>query len=553
MKRLVSLLALASLMLVGCVTIPDTGPITAAEPTQVPERNAVEFIPKPPAQDATPEAVILGFLFAGVSPDDDYGVARQYLTDAAASTWDPAAAVHVRTGQPQVSLTGETTGEVALTLSSRVDGRGVMHQDAGTTTLLSFDMTRVEGQWRLSSVPDGIVVSSYHFEQLFRSIAVKWFTPDGEHLVPDLRWFLDDTATLTARVVHALLDGPATWLQSSVISAAAPGSEVVGSIADRPGGGISVTLSSSRPAAVTSQELARFAMQVQRSLAGTGTGAVEVLVDGVEGVRGLSSEAEVPVSESLWPRPLLFAGGELRVAETGGAVITGMGELLTELGARSYALRPGDSTSRNGAVEAGGDIFTIVDGGAEQIASGTATDPSVDRYGTVWWVDDAAEQAVHRWFEGTSEVLPVDLADERVTAVQVSPEGSRLALVTSAQGMTTVRLFGIVRAADAAISLVLGPEIVPTGGRTVDIVWNSLDSLALVTVDEGVAQVRLLGLDGTTTALISPSSSADVTGITPTAGGGALIALTEDGRIHSVAPGRVVAFTGVTDGVFLGG
>lgn len=552
MRRIAALLAIVALLLTACVRIPDSGPVLAAEPARVPDRSGVEFIAPPPTDGATPEAIILGFLFAGVSPDDDYAVARQYLTDAAAASWDPATAVMVRSGQPQVSMTGERSGEVAVALTSRVDRRGVQHQEDAGTSILSFELVQVGGEWRLSEVPEGILISSFHFEELFRPVTVKWYTPDGEHLVPDQRWFPDDSSQLTGRTVQALLDGPATWLESSVVSAAVPpGTATVSQIADRPGG-VSITLSLTRPASATEQELSRFALQVQRSLAGTGTaGVVEILVTGVDGIRGISSDAAAPVTEPLWPRVLMFDGEQLRVPDSNGVVIPGMGEQLADLEATSFTLMPTDTNSRNGAAHARGAVIWFDDGVPAVIGESAATDPSVDRFGSVWWADDRAQQRVMVWNDGEEESFSLDIGDERVSAVQVTPEGSRLAVVTSGGGETAVRLYGIVRAAGEPTQLVPGPSIVPTGGRTVDVVWNSLESLALVTVNDGSAQVRLLALDGTTTTLVSPASP--VVDITAAAGGGNLIGLTDDGRVYSMAPGRLVPFTGIADGLFLAG
>lgn len=551
MKRILAVLALAALLLTGCVRIPDSGPVMPADPSNTPDRSGVEFIAEPPSDDASPEAIILGFLFAGVSPDDDYGVAREFLTDAAANSWNPSAAVMVRSGQPQVSMTGEATSEVAVTLTSRVDARGVMHNEEASTTVLPFSLVQVDSQWRISQAPDGILVSSFHFERLFRSLAVQWYTTDGEQFVPDQRWFPNDPTQVTSRTVDALLGGPAAWLESSVVSAAAPGTVVVGGIADRPGGGVAITISSARPGAVTSQELSRFALQVQRSLSGTGTGVVEVRVAGADDVRGLSTDAVSPATDTLWPRPLMFDGEELRVAESNGALITGMGERLSEIEATSYTLQPGSANPRMGAAHASGSVVWFDDGDMQEIADNVATDPSMDRFGSIWWADDGTDQRVTAWFEGLPQDFTLDITGERVSAVEVSPEGARLAVVTSAQGATVVRLFGIVRVAGAPAQLVAGPSIVPTGGRAVDVVWNSFESLALVTMEDGVSQVRTLGLDGTVNDLTAPP--ANVIDVAASTGGGAVLGLTESGQLYSMATGRIVPFTGVTDGRFLTG
>lgn len=534
MKRLFALLAVMALLLAGCVRIPSSGPVTAADAGDVTDRGGVEFIAESPALGASPEAIIQGFLFAGVSPDDDYAVAREYLTGPASTNWDPRAGVLVRSGQPQISMTGDATGEVAVSIASRVDGRGIMHHADESTQILSFELQQVDGEWRLSQVPEGVLLSLFYFERLFQSVPIQWYSPDGEHFVPDLRWFPNETQTLTRDVVDALIDAPATWLQSSVLPSAASGASVVGEIVDRPGGGISFTLNTGGAGALTEQELSRFALQVQRSL-GT-SGVVEVQLQGAEEPIGSSSAAIVPATDSLWPSPLLYRDGEVRIAQSNGAVITGLGERLSDLGASSYVIVPGIDEPRIGAAYARGGIYWINDDEPVQIGEEARTDPSVDRFRTVWWVDNSEDQRVHAWVEGERRTFDVELGGERVSSVEVSPEGSRLAIVTTSPNTITVRLFAVVRSGAVPEDLRLGPELSTLGGSPVDIVWNKEDSLAIVSAEDSENSALLLLLDGSTRPLVL--ASVNIREIAPEMGGGGIIALSENGSLYTMAPGR---------------
>ncbi|MGO3226516.1 MAG: GerMN domain-containing protein [Agrococcus casei] len=533
---------------VGCVRIPDSGPVTAADPTEVVEAAGVEFIAEPPAEGASPEAIILGFLFAGVSPEDDYAVAREFMTPQAAAAWNPDAQVQVRSGQPQVSMTGESTGEVAVTLSSRVNSRGLMNEAVEQTSILNFSLEQVDGEWRLASLPDGVLVSSFHFERLYRAQPVQWFTLDGGYMVPDNRWFRISDASLDEQVIEALLAGPATWLESSVVSAAAPGATLQGSVSDRPGGGLSMTLDVASPQSATWQELSRFALQVKNSLIGTGVGAVEVRVAGGTAV-GLSTEAE-PVDESvLWHEPLMFADGVLRAAETDGEIVPDIGSQLDDLGATAFTPIPGAETVQAGAVQSGGEISWLSDGATTEITAKASTTPSVDRHGAVWWIDDGDSPGIHTWMDGVENTFLMDLEGQRASAMQVSPDGTRLAVATRTEGATTVHLFSVVRAAGEPTSVVLGPTITPTAGTALDLEWTSLSSMALLTTDAGVTQVSILGLDGSVTGLVSPADPiADIAASGTTNG---VVALTGSGSIYSMSPGSVVRFAAVSEAEFL--
>ena len=533
---------------VACVRIPSSGPVTAGDPTEIDDSSGVEFIAEPPATGATPEAIILGFLFAGVSPEDDYAVARQYLTSEAAASWNPDAQVLVRSGQPQVSLTSESTGEVAVTLSDRVTSRGLMNEVGDQTTILNFALERVEGEWRLSDIPDGVLVSSFHFERLYRAQSVQWYTPDGTFLVPDNRWFRISDAALRQQVVSALLDGPATWLESSVVSAAAPGATLQGPISDRPGGGISITLKVASPQSATWQELSRFALQVRESLQGTGVGEVEVRVAGGS-ARGLASEAPVTSNADSLSDPLMFADGVLRSAETEGEIVPDIGSQLADLDATAFTPVPGLQTPSSGAVQSGGTISWLADGEVTEITDNAATKPSVDRQGVVWWMDDGDSPGVHTWLGGVENTFSIELGGQRASAMQVSPDGTRIAISTRTDVSTTVHLFSVVRVAGEPTSVILGPTITPAAGTAIDLEWTSLSTMALLTVDAGVTQVSILGLEGSVTKLVSPADA--ITDIAPSGTTNGVVALTGTGSIYSMAPGSVVRFSAVSEAQFL--
>lgn len=546
-KAAVGLLVVGAVA-IACVRIPDSGPVTAGEPTEITDTTGVEFIAEPPAEGATPESIILGFLFAGVSPEDDYAVARQYLTSEAAASWNPDAQVLVRSGQPQVSLTSESSGEVAVTLSDRVTARGLMNEVGDQTTILNFSLEQVEGEWRLSDLPDGVLVSSFHFERLYRAQSVQWYTADGSFLVPDNRWFRISDASLRQQVVSALLDGPATWLESSVVSAAAPGASLQGPISDRPGGGISITLRVASPQSATWQELSRFALQVRESLQGTGVGEVEVRVAGGN-ARGLASEAPATTDVDSTREPMMFDDGVLRSAETEGEIVPEIGGQLADLDATAFTPVPGTGSLDEGAVQSGGTISWLEDGVATEIADNASTKPSVDRQGVVWWIDDGDSPGVHTWLNGVENTFSIDLGDQRASAMQVSPDGTRIAISTRTDVSTTVHLFSIVRVAGEPTSVVLGPTITPAAGTAIDLEWTSLSSMALLTIDADVTQVSILGLEGSVTRLVSPADP--IVDITPSGTTNGVIALTGTGSIYSMAPGSVIRFSAVSEAEFL--
>ena len=87
---------------------------------------------------------------------------------------------------------------------------------------------KVGGQWRISELPNGIVLSRDNFENSFSEYPLYFFDPDFRYLVPDVRWFPNCSGTVADRIVNALLAGPSNWLQGGVVTTAFPADVKVG-------------------------------------------------------------------------------------------------------------------------------------------------------------------------------------------------------------------------------------------------------------------------------------------------------------------------------------
>ena len=78
------------LTLSACGAMPRSGPVhKVIEPTEQTQQSAMPFNPQGPRVGATAQEIVEGFLAAGVGAQDDYSVARQYLTPQLAATWKP--------------------------------------------------------------------------------------------------------------------------------------------------------------------------------------------------------------------------------------------------------------------------------------------------------------------------------------------------------------------------------------------------------------------------------------------------------------------------------
>ena len=93
MKRLIAA-TLACLALAACSAIPTSGPVEKGV-SEVATPNDFSPILTGPTKGATPTAIVQGFLTAASGGSvSGFDVAREYLTPAASSGWDPLATGH---------------------------------------------------------------------------------------------------------------------------------------------------------------------------------------------------------------------------------------------------------------------------------------------------------------------------------------------------------------------------------------------------------------------------------------------------------------------------
>ena len=224
-KKLIALLL--PLVLSGCAALPtkldvQTGPELAPAVAQ----EFSYYTPSGPAQNASPQEIVSGFLAAGTGPQNDYAVARQFLSQEFAQRWNPENQTIIRTGAPSYRQSGDSLVVVDLNVGARIDDQG-RYQDSSAPdpTNLRFRLVEVDGQWRISSAPNLTVVTPPVFSVVFNAFPIYFVDRGLENLVPDLRWFPSKTSTAT-RLVNALLAGPSSWLEAGVTSAIPEGTQL---------------------------------------------------------------------------------------------------------------------------------------------------------------------------------------------------------------------------------------------------------------------------------------------------------------------------------------
>ncbi|MCH1883844.1 LpqB family beta-propeller domain-containing protein [Agrococcus sp. ARC_14] len=538
MKR-TALALLAVLALVGCVAIPDAGPVVEGQVDTSEQTNDLVFLAPEPQPGATQEEIILGFLAAAITPGEDYAIAREYLSEEAADGWDPSARVIVRSGAPpELSLTGDTAANAVVSGLSEVDARGAL-QLTGDDRMLEFALEMVDGEWRIAEAPDGIVLTAYYFNALFRAHTLHWLTQDGTRTVPEVRWFARTATTLSERIIDALLAGPSTWLSPAVSTFGAVEASRVGqSRVD--GTTMTITLNSPQVDQLGPGSLSPLAAQLALSLREVGVREVLVEVEGREGLVASSADAAIIDEGDVDPQPLVLEGTSLHPVGGSAPVPDDVGATLAAIGATSYTV------GAEGGVAHTGTTAAWILPGAEPVVISTdaGVAPTVDDSGWVLLQEVAAAPRLLAWRGGERTELPLPPGLARIAAMELARDGSRLALVTGEEGDSRAWVLAVVRDASGRPVALGEPYPLPAiEGAASDVTWVSPTQVAVLSSADDQAQIAMLAVGGVSEQLPAPGEpvqaiaggSQGISTLRALSADGALLSL--QGRVWSPAAG----------------
>ncbi len=168
-----------------------------------------------PVEGQSAKEIVRYFVLAGGSLVDDYGVARKYLTAEASAGWMPSEGATVTTGESDYRVTGSSG---RITISGRqqasLDARGHVAESVPvTSTRASFGVSKVGGEWRISSLPKAFRpwITDIDFRRVFSPRPIYFPAANLKVLVPDVQWYPD--AGLATAAARAALAAPPPWLR----------------------------------------------------------------------------------------------------------------------------------------------------------------------------------------------------------------------------------------------------------------------------------------------------------------------------------------------------
>lgn len=499
------------LVLTGCSDIPRNSPVQSIdlEGGNSNVDGSVQFTRPGPALDATPQEIIDGFIEAGIASQDDYKVAREFLDPKAAGIWKGSGRTLVYAGAPSVIPGSQAdTFTIQLEIVAEIDDLGVRTDMAQhTTRAVDVGLEKLEGQWRISALPDGIMLDEASFTHVFAPQTLYFYDVSYAYAVPDVRWFLTRTG-VAASIVEALLAGPAPYLENAVVSAFPAGSSLVRSSVPIESRRATVDLDSGT--FLDSTELSRQQMlqQLELTLGGLGTVRSVVMSEEQSEIKPGPKAPEFVVAEQnpsvpdtqigVLDRALYYLKGKSLRLVGGIEDISGYNPRLpamSPLGNRYAFLNSKRSEL----------VAVDEDGRSAVVATGKGLiRPSMDAHGWTWTVDNSKKTSVLAVPADTAlsgKVRPITvawLADADVSSLRVSRDGTRVVIVSSKDGETSVSISGILRDADGTPRGFAPPKGIYPDVPVTHAVWNS-DVSVIVSTTSATEKVEAeeIGLAGT--------------------------------------------------------
>jgi hypothetical protein len=497
-----AVLAVILCLLTSCAQIPRSGPVGKSEDESAGNPNAPVFFPSAPRAGAGPEAVIEDFYLAGSGYEDDYAVARQYLTQASSVAWKPDQRALVFRAARVVRTGVENVFHYELDVAYSVDAEGVATPlPEGTKENIPATLTQVDGEWRIAEIPDGTAIPEETFKVIYGAYPIYFYDPTFTYAVPDVRWFIRKK-TVKA-MTSALLGGPAPYLKGAVVSAFPSGTRLARESVPVVSGAAQVDLAAEGLLEASNED--RLRMQTQLALTfRSQPDVINVELRANQDLLRVEDNGSVvpPVRDKNVPAHQIAVSNDDLVRYENNR-LSPLPDIQSVAALTPRA--PAESPVSQSAAFLNAErttLYSIVPGQPARALTTRAalSRPSFGRYDWVWTAGPgaggAAEILAYRpagVAEGasvpTATLAPTWLAGRTVKEFRVSRDGSRALIISEQTGKTRVQITGIIRTADGTPRDLTAP----------------MTLLTTRDADQGV------WVDDTTIAVMKGSASDDVT------------------------------------------
>lgn len=546
-------------LLSGCASMPDSGDLRDVESTPR-QDTQVRVFAMPPRQDAQPGEIVQGFLEALTSDDPNYDTARKYLTADAAKSWRPARSTTVLADGPSIlpdQRPGgrEDTDDLAYTLAgdkvATVDAQqAYAPADGSYSRKVHLTRDAKTRQWRISELPQGVVMGKSDFQRNYTSVDKYYFASDttagtsGQPMAVADPVFVRKGVDPMTQMVRSLLSGPTSWLSPVVRSSFPTGSALrkgTASLTPDDQNRLTVPLND-KASRVGEGKCTEMATQLLFTLRDLTPSVDSVELRGADGKR-LCELTEERAEAIAWdaavknPAYLYFLDSKHRLVRmaaggTGTSAVPvpgALGESGSELS--SVAVSRDERTAAGVDMDGRSLYVTSLSsrgalGDPVVTSHGTAKDdrlttPSWDARGDLWVADrDPGDPRLLLLEQGRGEPVTVEIPElpGRIKDVRVAADGVRIALVV-AKGSKTSLLIGRIERDDTAaghsVSVTELHSATPELEEVTAMSWAGDSRLVVVGQEQGgVQQMRYVQVDGATPEGPAPATPNGVESIT---------------------------------------
>lgn len=526
-RRMLAAVVISALGLTACAQIPVGGKVSSLK-IDVPDPGLIYLSVNGPVTGADPEQIVEGFISAQVAGQkDDWKVAKEFLTPAAAAKWQPVGHTTVFAGElllkpAEPSTTGEdhadgkpegqtadqTEGssddpgdpsagsqptatssaravsvEGTINVSATIDANGIYAEAVpDAQSKLNFDLIKDHnGQWRISTVADGYYISQPIFHSQFRPVSVYFLSRDEKYLVPEIRWFWRTRAETYA--VNALLAGPSEWLRDAVTTAIPSGTRLVYDSVSVDANGMAHVNLSAEALTASAADRSNLTSQIEATLLRLpGVRSVDIQVSSVDFQQNTNPELiRDPILAST---PIVLTGDRLQ--RLSGRTVEPL-ETFDSLAGLDVTGLSLDETQTYGALRLGKDqLVTIPVPGEQPVTLMTGKDlvaPSIDRFGWIWSGESLSTpnlRAVTR--DGTEVQVRTNwLAERSIIDIKVSHDGARIAIISAVGDQSQIEVAAVIRDGSNVPQSLSDPVTVGSAlGEATLMQWLDESTLAVV-------------------------------------------------------------------------
>ena len=513
MRRL-SLLLLIVLALTGCVRLPSSGPVVEA--TDVGgsgQRVDCCYLPNPPRVGETTSQIAAHFLEAMTATPLQTTVAQQFLTARAREQWRPERSTLI---YGSVAIRGQRQVSITLRDVYEVDEHGTYRRTDRSRSLV-FGMERESGEWRISGVPDALIVPATWASDNIETANAYFVDPTSRVLVPEPIHVPRGDGFATA-LMESLLAGPGRR-REGVMQSFLPANLSLGLSVPVDADGTAMVELEGDASGISADQAELMATQIAWTLRqDTTIRRIKLTADG-RTLPGQPTEISLQTGDQL--DPAAFGASTrlwgIRQGRVVSGTVTMLDPVVGKLGRSDFGLRS-LAVSLRGTEIAGvsGDGTAVLRGpvGAGQVdevvsAASDLLPPAWDVQGRLWLLDRTpVGTQVSVILDSDQAPLPVPgLLPGRVANFVVSRDGTRLVGLVRGERRDRLVSYRIETRVNGAPRLVtpvaLGTGASPRLRRIRDIAWRPPTTLAGLAPPGKVAQLRTLNIDGSPSGLQS--------------------------------------------------